>query len=229
LLTRMRASWEVPELEIAAPAGYGKTSLLRQWATQAAGDVAWLTIVPEDNDPAVLLGPLTAALGRVSPIDAARFRTRVPHGTPVATVVAQRVAAAASSNARVTLVIDQTELLHHPQCREAIAELAARLPPTARLAVASRGTPPVAAARLRARGAIVEIGADDLAMDETEARALLGGVGVTLPDDELTELVRRTEGWPVGLRLAALARRRNGRHAAPGDDFTGDHRLMADY
>lgn len=229
LLARLEEAGDVPVLAVAAPPGYGKTSLLRQWSTRAEAPVAWLSVGEEDNDPAVLLAYLATALARASPIDAARFRRRMPPGTPVPVIVAQRVAAALSSTGPVVLVIDGAEELHNDQCRDAVAELAFRLPPTARLAVGSRGTPPLHASRLRARGAVTEVGPDDLAMDPTEARALLAGSGVALPDDELAELVRHTEGWPVALHLAALAHRRQGRLRTPAAPFTGDDRLMADY
>jgi LuxR family transcriptional regulator, maltose regulon positive regulatory protein len=229
LLDRLAASSDVPVLSVAAPPGYGKSALLSQWAEQAPHAVAWLSIEREDNDPAVLLAYLATALDRLGPVDVRAFRTRTPPGASVAAIVARRVAAAMSSIGPVAVVLDHTDLLHNPQCRDAIAELAMHLPPAARLVVASRGAPPVPIASLRARGAVVEIGADDLAMDEDEARLLLAAAGVELGDTYLAELVRDTEGWPVGLYLAALALRSDGRQRTTGFAFTGDDRLMADY
>jgi LuxR family transcriptional regulator, maltose regulon positive regulatory protein len=230
LLDRLRASPAVPVLSVAAPPGYGKSALLSQWAEEAPDRVAWLSLEREDNDPAVLLAYIAAALDRLEPIDADVFRTRAPPGASVAAIVARRIAATLSSMVDpVALVLDHTELLHNHQCRDAIAELAMHLPPTARLVVASRGTPPVPLASLRSRGAVVEIGVDDLAMDEREARVLLEGVGVAPADADVTELVRHTEGWPVGLYLAALALKTGSRHKTAGFAFTGDDRLMADY
>jgi LuxR family maltose regulon positive regulatory protein len=229
LLDRLAASSEVPVLSVAAPPGYGKSALLSQWAEQTPLPVAWLSIEREDNDPAVLLAYLATALDRLQPIAVDAFRTRTPPGASVAAMVARRVAATLSSMGPVALVLDHTDLLHNPQCRDAVAELAIHLPPTAHLVVASRGTPPIPMAKLRARGAVLAIGAHDLAMDEPEARLLLEGAGVELDDAELTELVGQTEGWPVGLYLAALALKAGGRHRTAGFAFTGDDRLMADY
>jgi LuxR family transcriptional regulator, maltose regulon positive regulatory protein len=229
LLDRLRASSDVPVLSVVAPPGYGKTTLLSQWAERTTHQVAWLSVEREDNDPAVLMAYLAAALDRLEPIDVELFRTRAPPGTSVAAIVARRVAGALSSMGPVALVLDHTDLLHNPQCRDAIAELAVHLPPKAHLLVASRGTPPVPVASLRARRAVVDVGIEDLAMDETEARLLLEGTGVEVGDAELTELVRHTEGWPVGLYLAALSRSGGGRHRTAGFTFTGDDRLMADY
>ncbi len=230
LLDRLRALSTVPVLSVAAPPGYGKTALLRQWAEAAPDHVAWLSLEREDNDPAVLLAYIAAALDRLEPIDTDVLRTRAPPGTSVAALVARRIAATLSSMVGpVALVLDHTEILHNRQCRDAIAELAMHLPKTARLVVASRGPPPIPLATLRSRGAVVELGADDLAMDEREARVLLEGAGVSLADAELTELVRHTEGWPVGLYLAALSLKAGGRHRTTGFAPTGDDRLIADY
>jgi LuxR family maltose regulon positive regulatory protein len=76
---------------------------------------------------------------------------------------------------------------------------------------------------------MVEIGASELAMDQGEARALLDATGAGLSDPEVTELVGRTEGWPVGLYLAALARKAGGPRPAARFAFTGDDRFIADY
>jgi len=230
LLDRLHASSDAPVVTIVGPPGYGKSALLGQWVEEGPRAVAWVSIEDEDNDPAVLLAYIAAALDRVKPIDVDILRTRAPPGASVAATVARRIAATMSGMAEpVALVLDHTELLHNHQCRDAIAELAVHVPPAGQLVLASRGTPPVPLARLRAQGTVVEVGTDELAMDESEALMLLDGAGVGLGDAEVAELVRHTEGWPVGLYLAALALKsgngsRNGALA-----FSGDDRLMADY
>jgi LuxR family maltose regulon positive regulatory protein len=230
LLDRLHASPDLPVVSIAAPPGYGKSALLSQWAEEASRRVAWVSIEGEDNDPAVLLAYIAAALDRLQPIDVDVLRTRAPPGTSVAATVARRIAATLSGMVDpVALVFDHTELLHNHQCRDAIAELAVHVPPSGQLVLASRGPPPVPLASLRARGAVMEIGVDDLAMDEPEARLLLDGAGVELADAEMAELVRQTEGWPVGLYLAALALKAGSRRRTAGFAFNGDDRLMADY
>jgi len=230
VLDRLHASPDLPVVSIVAPPGYGKSALLSQWAEETPRRVAWVSIEGEDNDPAVLLAYIAAALDRVQPIDVDVLRTRAPPGTSVAATVARRIAATLSGMVDpVALVLDHTELLRNHQCRDAIAELAVHVPPTGQLVLASRGVPPVPLASLRARGAVAEIGVDDLAMDEPEARLLLEGAGVELADTELNELVRHTEGWPVGLYLAALTLKAGGRHNTAGFAFSGDDRLMADY
>ena len=108
-------------------------------------------------------------------------------------------------------------------------KLALHLPVGSQLAIATRDAPPLPMARLRAAREVVEIGVDDLAMDAAEARGLLAAVGVRLGDDDHGQLTERTEGWPVGLYLAALAIKAGGPEATAGLRFSGDDRLMAEY
>jgi LuxR family maltose regulon positive regulatory protein len=129
----------------------------------------------------------------------------------------------------VAVVLDHVETMDNRECLDAVAELAVRLPAGSQLLLASRHTAPLPVALLRARGHVVEVGADELAMDDQEARALLEGAGVQLTSEEVAELVKRTEGWPVGLYLAALARKAGSKQHHAGFGFTGDDRFMADY
>ena len=129
----------------------------------------------------------------------------------------------------VRLVLDHVEALHNDDCLDTIAELALHLPTGSRLALATRGEAPLPMARLRAGGDVVEIGIDDLAMTALEGRTLLGAAGVQLTDAEMDQLLDRTEGWPVGLYLAALALKAGGSWEHAGRPFSGDDRLMADY
>ncbi len=125
-------------------------------------------------------------------------------------------------------MLDNTDVLHNQRCRDAVSELSLHLPPNAQLVAVARSSPVVPVAILRVHGTVLEVDATDLAMDEAEAEALLAGAGVTLGDAELADLVARTEGWPVGLYLAALAHLAGGAYVATVP-FTGDDRLMADY
>jgi LuxR family transcriptional regulator, maltose regulon positive regulatory protein len=127
----------------------------------------------------------------------------------------------------VVLVLDHAEAVTSKECRTSIAEFALRVPKGWRLALASREPIPIPTARLRVQGRIVEIGATELAMARGEASELLKGAGVELSDSRTDELVQRTEGWPAGPYLAALAMRDGS--PSEGFTFTGDDRLMGDY
>jgi LuxR family maltose regulon positive regulatory protein len=228
LLERLAAADAVPIVCVVAPPGYGKTTLLTQWARRGDRDVAWISVDRRDNDPVVLLAYVAEALDRVEPLDRRIFRALASPGASPAAVVPRMAAALASMRRPVALVLDHVEALENPECLDAMAELALNLPEGSQLALASRVWPRLPVARLRAQGRLVELGAEDLAMDEPEARALLEGAGTRLAEHELADLVERTEGWPVGLYLAALAVRA-GASRKGGLAFTGDDRFMADY
>jgi LuxR family transcriptional regulator, maltose regulon positive regulatory protein len=228
-MERLLASDGVPVVCVVAPAGYGKTTLLGQWAQRKGHRVGWVSLDQRDNDPAVLLTYLAVALDRVEPIDPRVVRGLAGPGASVVGAVPRLAAAMAAMSRPVALVLDHVELLANQQSLDAVAELAAQLPAGARLLVASRAWPPLPVALLRAQGQVVELGAEELAMDRQETRALLEGAGVGLDDAEVEELLARTEGWPVGLYLAALAHKAGGSRRHPWAGFTGDDRFMADY
>jgi LuxR family maltose regulon positive regulatory protein len=230
LVDRLLALSSVPLICVVAPPGYGKTTLLAQWSGRRGPRVAWVSMDRRDNDPVVLLTYIATALARVEPIDPGLFRILAAPGVSVeATVVPRLVAAVAAMTEPVALVLDHVEALQNRTCLDAVAELMLGLPAGSQLVLAARRIPALPVALLRTQGRVVEVGAADLAMDEREGRALLEGAGVGVSDREVTELVGRTEGWPVGLYLAALARKAGGDGRAAGFAFTGDDRLMADY
>jgi LuxR family maltose regulon positive regulatory protein len=218
---------------VVAPPGYGKTTLLAQWAQRKGGRVGWLTVDSHDNDPAVLLTYLAVALDRVASIEPETFKILASPSTHVPPAVVPRLAAAMSATTEpVALVLDHVELLDNRQCLDALAQLALQLAGESQLALASRTQPRLPLGRLRGQGRLMEVGAADLAMDPSEARALLEGAEVRLAGEHAAELHRRTEGWPVGLYLAALALQAAGPTPdtpAAGVAFAGDDRFVVDY
>ena len=226
LVDRLDAS-DVPLTVVAAPPGYGKTTLLAEWSQRHPSRFAWLSIDRHDNDLARLVSYTAAALDRVDPIGSEVLR---PDGRYSVAAAASRVAAAmAGMKEPVVLVLDHVEALENHECLDTIAELALHLPDGARLALATRAEPPLPMARLRAGADVVEVGIDELAMTGLEGRALLDAAGVELTDAEMDQLLDRTEGWPVGLYLGALALKAGGAREQAGLSFSGDDRLMAEY
>ena len=229
LVDRLLASDAVPVVCVVGPAGYGKTTLLAQWAQRTARRVGWVSVDQHDNDPAVLLSYLAAALDRVEPIDPRVVQAPAGPGASIVGAVSRLAAAMAAMTQPVALVLDHVELLNSQQCLDVVAELAAQLPRGSQLLLASRVRPPLPVALLRAQGRVMELGTEELAMQHQEAVALLEGAGVQLDDTEVNLLIKRTEGWPVGLYLAALALRAGGPPATAELKFSGDDRFMADY
>jgi LuxR family maltose regulon positive regulatory protein len=231
LVERLLAAPAAPLICVVAPPGYGKTTLLAQWSEALGPRVGWVSVDRRDNDPVVLLTYIAAALDRVEALDPELFGVLAAPGVSVAGTAVPRVVAAVSAMTEpVSLALDHVEVLENRECLDAVAELAMGLPAGSQLALASRRTPALPVALLRAQGQVMEVGVAELAMDQGEARALLDATGVGLSDAELAELAGRTEGWPVGLYLAALARKAGGpRGGEAGLAFAGDDRFIADY
>ncbi len=227
LVNRLAAT-QSPIITVTAPPGYGKTMLLAQWAELVGPRVAWVSCDDGDNDPVVLLSALAVALDRIEPIDPTIFSALVSSGADI-TVVPRFVSAIAAMHQPVALVLDHAEAVTNKQCLNTIAEFALRLPPGWQLAMASRAGVPLPVARLRAQGRIVEVSAEDLAMGPEEASSLLEGAGAELGEASIHELLQRTEGWPAGLYIAALAIKAGTRRSEVGFTFTGDDIFMGDY
>ena len=226
-LGRLTAT-RVPVITLAAPPGYGKTTLMAQWAQRTGSRVAWLSCDDADNDPVVLLSALAVALSRIGPVDPAIFSALASSGADI-TVVPRFVAAVAPVPPPVTVLVDHAEAVTNRQCLNTIAEFALRLPPGWQFALSSRTVVPLPTARLRVQGGILEVTADDLAMGPPEARSLLKGAGVEADQASLRDLLQRTEGWPAGLYIAALAIKSGTRQSDAGFTFTGDDVYMGDY
>jgi LuxR family transcriptional regulator, maltose regulon positive regulatory protein len=227
LLDYLEASSSTPVVAIFAPPGYGKTTLLAQWAERDPRPFEWLTIDQQHNDPAVLLRSLAVALNRVEPIARPLLSAlESPGPLIVETVLPQLGSALAARVQPAVLILDDVHVLQSWDCLEAVAALIGYLPPGSQVAIASRSEPPLPFARLRAEGRVVELGTDDLAMDHQEAGSLLENTEVDASHVEVAELVRRTEGWPVALHFASHSlRSRSGASAA----LAGHDRFLADY
>src|SRR5499427_8591564 len=138
-------------VSVAAPAGYGKTTLLSQWAERDGRAFAWVSVDDRDNDPKVLLNYVAEALNAVEPVGQRVFDALASPVSSVPGSVVPRIGAAfASMISPVVLVLDDVHLLDNSECRAALSVLADHVPAGSRLVLAGRDSPPVRAARLRA-------------------------------------------------------------------------------
>jgi LuxR family transcriptional regulator, maltose regulon positive regulatory protein len=218
---------------ICAPAGFGKTSLLADWARSGGRPVAWLGLDAGDNDPARFWRYVVAALDQAQPGIAERLGPLLGSPAPrsfggLVTALINEFAAAPGRD-EVLLVLDDYHLVEAGQVHESVSFLMENLPPGLQLVVSGRADPPLPLARLRARGQLAELRAAKLRFTTEEAAALLGAAGPVLPDTAVVALTARTEGWAAGLQLAALSLR--GRTDAAGfvAAFSGSHRFVLDY
>jgi LuxR family transcriptional regulator, maltose regulon positive regulatory protein len=219
-----------PVVSVVAPPGYGKTTLLSQWAEANGQAFAWVSVDQGDNDPKVLLTYVAEALDAVEPIGAGVFDALASPASSVPGSVVPRLGSALwSMSPPVALVLDDVHLLDNRECLAALSALADHVPDGSRLVLAGRARPPLRIARLRAEGRILEIGPGDLSLTREEAASVLRDAGVALGDDDVAELHRRTEGWPAGLYLAALYLREGGSVGRAAVSFGGDDRLVSEY
>jgi LuxR family maltose regulon positive regulatory protein len=217
-------------VSVVAPPGFGKTTLLAQWAQQSRRAFAWVSVEEPDNDPKVLLSYIATALNAVQPISERVFGALASPGSSVPGSVVPRLGAAFTAmTSPVVLVLDDVHLLHNRECQAAVAALAEQVPAGSQLVLAGRARPPLRYARLRAEGWITEIGPGDLVLSAGEAASLLREAGVTLGEDEAAELHRHTEGWPAALYLAALHLRAGGSLPRAAATFGGANRQVSDY
>ena len=132
-----------PIVSVVAPAGYGKTTLLSQWAEGNGQAFAWVSVDEQDNDPRVLLTYVAVALDAIEPVGERVFAALASPGSSVPGSVVPRLGSAfAAMTSPVVLVLDDVHLLHNSECRAALSVLADHVPDGSRLAFAGRAEPP---------------------------------------------------------------------------------------
>ena len=220
----------LPCVSVVAPAGYGKTTLLTEWAQVDPRPFAWVALDGRDDDAVVLLRYIAAAIHGVEPVSAEVFEALSgPGGSSWSMRVPRLGRALAALECPMVLVLDDLHSVVNPSCLDVLAALFEYVPAGSQIAVASREEPTLPLARWRAHGLVDEIGVAQLRLDEREAGLLLEAAGVELDESELSELTERTEGWPAGLYLAALSLQAGAPSSAGAAGFTGDDRFVSEY
>src|SRR6266704_2464409 len=219
---------------VSAPAGSGKTALLADWAPAGGRPVAWLSLDAGDNDPVRFWRHTVAALDRARPGIGERVGSLLGPPAPASfeglvTALVNDLAAR-PGDGEVLLVLDDYHLIDSQPVHTSLMFLLEHLPPGLRLVLASRADPPLPLARLRARGQLAELRADDLRFSADEAASLLReAIGADLPGEAAAALAVRTEGWAAGLQLAGLSLRGHADAAGFAAAFGGSHRFVLDY
>ncbi len=219
-----------------APAGSGKTTLLGQWwrADHGGRRVAWLSLDDGDDDPVRFWSYVVEAFRVVEP-GLGEGPLTLLQGPGAADVLTQVILPEllnelATSESDLVLVLDDYHLVTNAVCHASLGFFVDHLPANVHLMVATRVDPPLALARLRASGELVELRIAELGFTSAEADRLLGeAMGLELTADQTQRLWERTEGWAAGLYLAGLSLR--GR-PDPGPfiaSFEAGHRHVVDY
>jgi LuxR family maltose regulon positive regulatory protein len=217
---------------VSAPAGFGKTTLVAEWAAGCGRPVAWLSLDPRDGDPPTFLTYLIAALRTLKPEigSGAMVALQSPQPPPVESVLTTIVNEISSMPDDVVLILDDYHVLDSRPDDEALTFLLEHLPPRLHLVIATREDPRLPLARLRARGQLTELRAADLRFTPAEAAEFLRrAAGLDLSADDIEALETRTEGWIAGLQMAAISLQGLPDAAGFIRSFSGSHRFVLDY
>ncbi len=216
---------------VAAPAGYGKTTAVRAWCERREGAFAWVTLDEGDNDPVRFWTYVATAVDRVRQgLGRSALQCLSVAGSSIERAVDELMNAIAAYGTGLALVLDDLQTVTDRECLASIDFALRHLPPSARLVVITRADPALGLARLRARGALVELRADELAFTAAEAHELLVERGqVELRAEEIELLVEITEGWPAALVLAGLWLRDVDDPGRAVSGFGGEQRFVVEY
>ncbi len=215
---------------ICAPAGYGKTTLLTQWAHETDLPLSWLQLDPEDSELGRFFRYLLAGWARQQPeVLESSLATLLSGMMPDRDALLSAFLNTANEIPdQLIFVLDDYQVIDDPVIHESLDYLIDHLPPPCHVVLASRAEPPISLARHRARGKLLEIGVDDLQFTYSEMRTFfVSSMHLEMPEAELDLLLQRLEGWIAGLHLAALTYRRN--PSARAEEIGGRHRFIADY
>ncbi|HEY3970164.1 MAG TPA: AAA family ATPase, partial [Solirubrobacteraceae bacterium] len=235
MLTKLAEGQDVPLVTIVAPAGYGKTSLLAEWTGGDSRPSVFFSLEQWHEDPRLLvrdlLHALLRALEEIEPLDARLCEAQAElDSDPAISVLLPTLVAVLEAWAHpLVLILDDADLLEGVDASQVLSVVDEHLAPGSQLVLASRASPALPLGRLRAHGALLELGAEELAMTRTEAASLFRAAGIKIDTGGLDPILQRTEGWPAGLYLAALCAREAPDAEAVLAGFTGDDRVVADY
>ena len=223
---------------ICAPAGFGKSSLLSEWCawygeqTEQAPLIAWISLDSGDNDPVRFLSYVLAAIERLYPGvgDFARSLLISRDQAAMQLILTTLINTLLTVSGKTILILDDYHLITNSSIHESLTFLLEHQPPKLNLVIASRSEPPLALSRLRSRGQLTEVRTDDLRFTLAETVAFLKeAAGLAISEEDAALLEERTEGWVVGLHLAALSLRGRPDSRAFLAAFAGSHRYILDY
>src|SRR5438067_4041241 len=217
---------------IAAPAGFGKTTLVSAWVADCDRQVAWLSLDEGESDPTLFLTYLVAALRTIAPtigegVLGALQSSQPPPPEAILTALLNDLTTIKDP---FVLVFDDYHVIDAKPVDLALTYLVEHLPPQMHLVIATREDPQLPLARLRVGGHLTELRVTDLRFTPSEAAGFLNQVmGLNLSAEDIAALERRTEGWIAGLQLAALSMQGQQDSTSFIKSFTGSHHFVLDY
>lgn len=208
LVQRLNAGLRRRLILLSAAAGFGKTTLLSEWASQSSAQIAWVALDREDNDPArfwsyVLAALQQASLEKVTPL---LETLRSLPSVSIASILGELLNILDEATREFVIILDDYHFIETQTIHDSLIFFLDHLPTHVHLMLASRHEPPFSLARLRAKRQLVELHSTDLSFTSAETEAFFTQAEqLTLNRTELTTLMEKTEGWITGLQLAALS------------------------
>jgi LuxR family maltose regulon positive regulatory protein len=232
LLDRLNAGLSRKLTLVSSPAGFGKTTLLSEFAAISDFPVAWYSIDTEDNDTIRFLAYLIGALGAIEPGfgESISRSVQTPKPEKIDTLLTVLINEIILDLPSFVLILDDYHLIENPAIHQVMTYLLEHLPEKMHIMIATRADPDLQLSRLRARDQLIEIRERDLRFTDQETAEFLSGVmDLDLGEEQLAAMEKRTEGWAAGLQLAALSLHEQADQEDFIRTFTGSNRYILDY
>ena len=229
LLAQLAAAADSRIVLIRASAGYGKSILAAQWSARCPRPAAWINLDPGDNDPVVFLSYLAHALDRLVPVAPELLEELASSGPRVDEIVLPALAVELARASPFELILDDVDELSGARSLAALRFLLGEIPAGSQVVLVTRVEPELPLASYRISGDLLEIRANDLALDAEEVWALAAASGGHFSERSLELLRERTEGWAAGVALAMQAVEDDASGEAVAEGISGQHRQIADY
>lgn len=217
---------------VSAPAGYGKSTQIREWLLKEDKPWVWLTLDEADDEPVRFFTYFLAALRRMNGTFGQKLTVTLQAGQlpPAGVFVTELVNEILGWDRQHILVLDDFQFIQNRDILEILRGLLAYQAPSFHLVLITREDPGLPLARLRSRGQLTEIRAADLRFSEAESdRLLRAGLGLDISPGDISRLMERTEGWVAGLQLAGLSLQGRENPALFVDSISGSHRFIVSY
>lgn len=216
---------------VLAPAGFGKTTLLSQWAMAHSDTTAWLSLDPAKNDPVIFFAYLVSAIRDVDPRRTAITLDDIQEaGEQIGPLVARLLNDIHQTSQPLTIILDDYHLIDQQEVHDLVLQLMTQAPPGMHLLLSSRSEPPLPLARLRVQSELRVLSASDLRFTQDETEAFCAQQDVRIAPSDLAKLHAHVNGWAAGLQMVVLsaAERPDGMHQVL-DGLPGSSRLLQDY
>ena len=228
LVGRLNAGLDKKLTLIAAPAGFGKTTLLSEWIPQSPRCVIWYSLDEADNDSARFWTYFIASIQQLRSDlgEGALALLQSLQAPPITIMLTTLINDITAFPDAFAIVLDDYHLIDSQPIHEALTYLLAHLPANMQLVITTRVDPPLPVARMRARDQLTELRANDLRFTADEVASFLTQVmGLNLSAEEVTAIEMRTEGWIAGLQIAALSMQAHDDISGFVRVFSGSHPL----